>query len=138
MRGFTILFFLTMIIYTSHGQTGDPYYLGLNNYPRLKLPPTLRVEGINGKIITHLKMDTHANIVNIEWGVLLLKDGGGNWFIQYRDAINKGYKWKDYPLPIRPYVDLIDEKIKELEFKRDKRIPIPAGDWYFTIPYQVF
>ena len=75
-----------MIIYTSHGQTRDPYYLGLNNYPRLKLPPTLRVEGINGKIITHLKMDTHAIIVNIEW--VVLKDGGGNWFIQYRYAIN--------------------------------------------------
>ena len=88
MRGFTILFFLIMIIYTYYGQTGDPYYLGLNNYPRLKLPPTFRVEGINGKIITHLKMDTHANIVNIEWVVLLLKDGGGKWFIQFRDAIN--------------------------------------------------
>lgn len=138
MRKLTIAFFLSMIIYTSHGQTGDPYYLDFKDYPRLKLPPNLRVEGIKGKIITHLKMDNHANIINIEWVVLLLKDSGENWFIQYRGAVNKGFKRVDYPLPIRPYVDLIDEKIKELEFKREERIPRPAGDWYFTISYQVF
>jgi len=137
MKNLVIVFIVALSISNLRAQTGDPYYLGLQDYPQLKLPSDLRIHGVSGKIIVHLKLDRCANILNIEWIALLLNDDKGNCFIRYREAVNKGYTLLDYPLSIRPYFELIENQIKELDFKRDERIARSDGDWYFTIPYQV-
>jgi len=137
MKNMVIAVLLSLVVYVSNAQTGDPYYLGFQDFPELKLPPNLSIDGIDGKIIVHLKLDSFANILSIEWIVLLLKNDKGKCFIHYREAVNKGFTFIDYPLPIRPYFEIIQEKIKELSFVRDERIPRPDGDWYFTIPYKV-
>lgn len=137
MKNLVIVFIFTLLISNLRAQTGDPYYLGLQDYPQLKLPSNLRIDGVSGKIIVHLKLDNFANILNIEWIALLLNDGKGKCFIHYREAVNKSYTLLDYPISIRPYFELIEGQIKELDFKRDKSVPRPEGDWYFTIPYKV-
>lgn len=114
----------------------DPYYI--DTIPQIKLPTELRIDSIKGKIFASIKLDYNANILSLEWIMLLLKDKNNRYFIQYREAINKGYELQDYPLPIRPYVKLMQVKIKEIKFKRYEQIPKPKGDWYYTIPFKVY
>ncbi len=116
----------------------DPYFLKLATpFPEIELPEDLKIEGIQGEIIVKVALDEDANILNLDWIVLLLKNKGGNTFIEYREAVSKSFTIKDYPKPVRLYYEFMQEEIKKIEFIRNENLPKPIGNWSYIIPYSV-